>query len=54
MERKWTDRQYHVQYNADISQKGLKMYCNTNKLPELTFCGAHSKTHGARGLNAGN
>ena len=28
-----------------------KMYCNTNKFPELTFCGTHSKPHGARGLS---
>ena len=27
------------------------MYCNTNQFPELTFCGPHSKPHGARGLS---
>ena len=28
--RKWTDREYHVQYNADVAHKYLKMYCDTN------------------------
>ena len=27
------------------------MYCNTNQFPELSFCGPHSKSHGARGLS---
>ena len=27
------------------------MYCNTNQFPELSFCGPHSKPHGARGLS---
>ena len=27
------------------------MYCNTNQLPELPFCGPHSKPHGAMGLS---
>ena len=30
IERKWTDRQYHVQDNDDVAQKDLKFYCNTN------------------------
>ena len=51
MERKWTDRQYHVQDNADVTHKDVKIYCNKNKFPELTFCGPHSKTYGARGLS---
>ena len=50
MERKWTDRQYHVQDNADVSQKDVKMYCNTNQLPELSFFGPHSKPHGDSAL----
>ena len=25
------------------------MYCNTNKLPALPFCGPHPKPHGVRG-----
>ena len=51
MERKWTVRQYHVQDNADVEHQDVKMYCNTNKLPEISFCGPHSKPRGARGLN---
>ena len=51
MERKWIDRQYHVQDNADASHQDLRMYCNTNQFLELPFCGLHSKPHGARGLS---
>ena len=32
-EIKWTDRQYHVQYNSDIAHKDVKMYCDTDQLP---------------------
>ena len=50
MERKWTERKYHVQDNAAVELKDVKMYCNTNQLPELPFCGPHSKPHRARGM----
>ena len=50
MERKWTDRKYHVQYSADVELKDVKMYCNMNQFPSLSFCGPHSKTRGARVL----
>ena len=50
MERKWIDRQYHFQYNADVAQKYVNIYCNTNQFPALSFCGTHTKPHGARGL----
>ena len=50
MERKWTERKYHVQDNASVELKDVKMHCNTNKFPALPFCGPHSKPHGARGL----
>ena len=33
MERKWTDRQYNVQDSADVEQKYVAMYCNTNQFP---------------------
>ena len=49
MERKWIDREYHVQDNSDIEQKYMKMYCNTNQLPELSFYGPYYKPHDARG-----
>ena len=49
MERKWKDRQYHVQDNADVAHQYVRMYCNTTQLPALPFCGPHSKPHGARG-----
>ena len=51
MERKWTDREYHVQYNADVEHKDLKIYCNTNQFPGLSFSGPYSKPHGVRGLS---
>ena len=51
MERKWKERKYHVQDNADIEHKDVKMYCNTNQFPELSFCNPYSKPHGARGLS---
>ena len=51
MERKWTDRQYHVQDNADVAHQDVRMYCNKNHYPELPFCGPHYKPHGARGLS---
>ena len=28
--RKWTDREYHVQDNADIARKYVKIYCDNN------------------------
>ena len=49
MEIKWTDRKYHVQNNADVAHQYMIMYYNTNKFTELSFCGPHSKPHGARG-----
>ena len=27
------------------------MYCDTNQIPVLPFCGTHPKPHGARGLS---
>ena len=50
IKRKWTDREYHVQDNTDVSHKYVKMYCYTNQLPILPFCGSHPKPHVARGL----
>ena len=51
MERKRTDIQYPVQDNADDAYKDVRMYCNTNQIPKLPFCGPHSKPHGKRGLS---
>ena len=48
---KWTKGQYHVQDNADVAQKYVRMYCNKNQFPALPFCGSHSKPHVARGLS---
>ena len=51
MEKKWTERKYHVQENASVELKDVKIYCNTNQFPALPFCGPHSKPHGARGMS---
>ena len=51
MERKWTERKYHVQDNTAVELKDVRMYCNTHKSPELLFSSPHSKPHGARGLS---
>ena len=51
MERKWIDRQYHVQDNADVAHKVVKIHCNTNQFPELPFFVPHSKHHGANGAS---
>ena len=49
--RKWTYREYHVQDNADVAHKYVKMYCDTNQFPELPFCAPHPNPHGSRGLS---
>ena len=51
MEIKWTDIQYHVKDNADVAHQDMRMYCNTNQLPELSFCGPHFTPHFSRGLS---
>ena len=45
-----TDREYHVQDNADVAHKYVKIYCDTNQFPALPFCGSHPKPRRARGL----
>ena len=47
---KWIYIEYHIQDNADVAHKYVKIYCDTNQFPELPFCGPHTKPHGARGL----
>ena len=49
--RKQTDIYYHVQDNADVAHKDVKIYCNTNQFSALPFCGPHHKPHGERGLS---
>ena len=39
LKENWIDRQYHVQDNAAIKHQDMKMYFNTSKFPELSFCG---------------
>ena len=41
MERKWIEREYHVQDNDDVEHKFVRMYCNTSQFPALTLCGPH-------------
>ena len=49
--RKSTDREYHVQDNADVPHKDVKMYCDTNQLSALTFCGTHPEHNESRELS---
>ena len=48
---KWTDREYHVQDNDDVSHKDVKMYCDTNQFLALPFFVPHPKPYRARGLD---
>ena len=45
------ERYYHVQDNADVAHKSVKMYFIKNHLPALPFCGSHLKPRGTRGLS---
>ena len=47
---KLTDREYPVQENYDIEHKDVRMYCDTNRFPTLTFCGSYPKPLGERGI----
>ena len=51
MEIKRTERKYHVQDNAAVELKCVKMCCNTTQFPELSFSRSYSKPHGARRLS---
>ena len=51
MERKWTDKKYHVQDNSDVAHQDVIMYSNTNQFRVLPFCGPYDKPHGARRLS---
>ena len=42
------ERKYYVQDNSDVAHQDVRMYCNINQFPGLTFCGPHSKPHVAR------
>ena len=48
---KFTDKEYHVQDNYDVSHKDVKIYCDTNKLPQLPFCGPHANPRVSRGFS---
>ena len=50
-ERKCTEREYNVQDNDDVAHKYVKIHCDTNKFPELPFCGPHTNSYVARGLS---
>ena len=48
--KKWTNMDYHVQYDKYVKHQGVKMYCATNQFPELKFLGPHKKPHCVSGL----
>ena len=37
MERKWTDRQYHIQDNADVTHQDVRMYLKKKSIPSINF-----------------
>ena len=43
--------QFLSEDNVDVTHKYVKMYCDTNQFPELSFCGPYPKPHGSRGLS---
>ena len=49
--RKCIDREYHVQDNVDVAHKYVRIYCDTNQFPELSFCGPYPKPHESRELS---
>ena len=48
---KWKDIEYHVQDNAYIAHKELKMNYDTNQFSELPFCGPYPNPCGAMELS---
>ena len=48
MQRKLTERQYHVEDNSDVEHQDVRMYCNKSQFLVLSFCVLHSKRHSAR------
>ena len=42
---KCTDKEYHVQDNADVAHKYVKIYCDTNQFPALSFSVPYTKPH---------
>ena len=49
--QKWTEREYPVQYYADVKHKYVKMFCNKNQFSSLPFCSIHTQPHDVRGLS---
>ena len=47
---KQIDREYHVQNNADVAHKDVRIYCDTNQFPTLPFSCSYPKPYGERGL----
>ena len=48
--KNWTNKQYHAQHNKDVEHQDVKLYCDTNHVPELNFLGTHNKPHGVHEL----
>ena len=47
---KCTDREDYFQDNADVAHKYVKMFCDTNQIPKLSFFGSYPSPHRAMGL----
>ena len=49
-EKKWTNREYHVQHNKCVEHQDVRMCCPAKQFPSLKFLGPQNKPHGLRGL----
>ena len=49
-QQKWTDHEYCVQDNNNVTQKTMKMQCATTQFSDFPLCGAHVKSHVMQGL----
>ena len=50
IKRKWTDRDHHIQDNADVAHKDVKNYCDTNQFQALPFLLFTSKALWSKGV----
>ena len=48
--RNWTNREYPVQDNKEVTHKSVKISCATTQFHALPFCGPHIKQHEVKGI----
>ena len=52
MKKKWTERKYHVQDNASMELKDVKMYCNKKSIPNINLLWSTFQTSWCKGGSA--